>query len=405
MFNFKKNFIVFTSTFVTAMITTQTLGGLFGNAAEIEKNITTSQVKYDLNKDGIINNLDLLIVAKDYNFHSNNVNFNINVDFNKDNIIDIYDLTLIASNFNNEIESKYYGIKPNTVTEDELNKIVLKAFDDYMNRYFKTVPGKNQMYIDYILDERLDPSATWVDRQAVTVSEAHGYGMLAITNAANMAPERSKELESTFKSFYNFFRAHPSDFSSDLMCWQMMGVGYNENGTGTLTDVINTPNGPDSATDGDMDIAYALLAADNIWGSSGTINYRAEALKIIKAIYKLEVNKDENILLLGDWVLAKNDAKYKTITRSSDFMVNHLRLFASVDTENKEGWLKVLSKTEEITESNIKNWSKQTGLVADFIYKENGVYVPVKGNVLEGVNDGDYNYNACRAPWRLSMDS
>lgn len=32
-----------------------------------------------------------------------------------------------------------------------------------------------------------------------------------------------------------------------------------------------------SATDGDLDIAYSLILADRQWGSTGTINYLAEA--------------------------------------------------------------------------------------------------------------------------------
>ncbi|WP_449437807.1 glycosyl hydrolase family 8 [Pedobacter steynii] len=42
--------------------------------------------------------------------------------------------------------------------------------------------------------------------------------------------------------------------------------------------------GRSCATDGDMDIAYALLLADKQWGSSGKINYKAEAISIINAL-------------------------------------------------------------------------------------------------------------------------
>ena len=42
--------------------------------------------------------------------------------------------------------------------------------------------------------------------------------------------------------------------------------------------------GRNSATDGDLDIAYALLLADVQWGSIGEINYRGEAERTLEAI-------------------------------------------------------------------------------------------------------------------------
>jgi len=55
--------------------------------------------------------------------------------------------------------------------------------------------------------------------------------------------------------------------------------------------------GADSATDGDLDIAYALLLADNQWGSSGSVDYKAEALAVLSDILDKEVNRiDWNLL-------------------------------------------------------------------------------------------------------------
>jgi len=43
-----------------------------------------------------------------------------------------------------------------------------------------------------------------------------------------------------------------------------------------------TPPGDfDSAADGDLDIAYALLLADRQWGSCGTVNYLLEAQRVL----------------------------------------------------------------------------------------------------------------------------
>ena len=63
------------------------------------------------------------------------------------------------------------------------------------------------------------------------------------------------------------------------MSWQQC-----DNGT-ALIDGANegsmTGGYCDSATDGDMDIAYALLLADKQWGSSGDIVYLARPKQLL----------------------------------------------------------------------------------------------------------------------------
>lgn len=45
----------------------------------------------------------------------------------------------------------------------------------------------------------------------------------------------------------------------------------------------------------------------------------------------------------------------------------------------------------------------QTGLLADFLCLDSRskTYHPARKQVLESKNDGDYNWNSCRVPWRL----
>ena len=59
-------------------------------------------------------------------------------------------------------------------------------------------------------------------------------------------------------------------------------------------------DGPESgsATDGDLDIAFALLLADKQWGSGGA--YLAEAKKVIAAIKEKEMNAMTKLPLLAD---------------------------------------------------------------------------------------------------------
>ena len=284
-------------------------------------------------------------------------------------------------------------IKPNDRSQEQLDSDVADYYAEWKEHYLYTVPDTepSQKFIHYNLEK-----AEWVEPEnAVTVSEAHGYGMVIL---AAMAGYDSKAKED-FDAMYYFWKAHPSIFSPYLMCWQEV-----QNDDGSVAD---TPEGPDSATDGDLDIAYALLMADNQWGSDGNIDYRSEALKCLEAIMEKEVDENDWILLMGDWVKSGTDVEveYLTGTRSSDFMLDHLRAFAQADKNNKDKWLNVLGKTQDIINSIYENWSPETGLMPDFINKdEEGVFSPVEGEYLEDVVDGDYNYNAARDPWRLSLD-
>ena len=127
------------------------------------------------------------------------------------------------------------SIKPSNHSQTQLDNDVASFYNSWKARYFKNNCGANQYYV-WFGDE--DPSA-------ICVSEGQGYGMLI---AAYMAGYDSNA-ETIFDGLYNFYKAHPSSINSNLMAWQQ--------GT-SCTDI----NGVDAATDGDMDIAYALLLAD-----------------------------------------------------------------------------------------------------------------------------------------------
>lgn len=222
---------------------------------------------------------------------------------------------------------------------------------------------------------------------AVTVSEAHGYGMLI---TASMA-EYDSNAKEIFDGLYRYYRAHLSEIGSNLMAWQQ-----SDNGTA----LVNT-SGADSASDGDMDIAYSLLMADSIWGSDGKINYRQSAIDIINDIMTYEVNQTDWIIQLGDWVYSEYDSQYYSAARASDFIVQYMPVFAKVT--NDQRWLNVYDSTYEIINSFTAEY--KTGILPDFIVKdETGKFVPAPPDFMESEYDGCYYYNSCRTPWRISMD-
>lgn len=222
---------------------------------------------------------------------------------------------------------------------------------------------------------------------AVTVSEAHGYGMLI---AASMA-EYDSNAKEIFDGLYRYYRAHLSEIGPNLMAWQQ-----SDNGTA----IVNT-SGADSAADGDMDIAFSLLMADSIWGSNGDINYRQSAVDIINDIMIYEVNQTDWIIQLGDWVYSEQDSPYYSATRASDFIVQYMPVFAKVT--NDQRWINVYDSTYEIINSFTAEY--KTGILPDFIVKdETGKFVPAPADFMENEYDGCYYYNSCRTPWRISMD-
>src|SRR5690606_31949970 len=97
-------------------------------------------------------------------------------------------------------------------------------------------------------------------------------------------------------------------------------------------------------TDGDLDIAYALLLADRVWGSKGEFDYRKEARQVIDALAERVVSRSGRFLTFGDW--ARDRRRYGNATRSSDFAVEHLRAFEKATGSRR--WAAVRSGTYDI---------------------------------------------------------
>lgn len=247
------------------------------------------------------------------------------------------------------------------------------------------VTDEKQYYVWYS-DEEYSDNNTGIE---VTVSEAQGYGMLI---AASMA-EYDIYAKDIFDGMYRYYRSHLSEIGPNLMAWQQQDNG---------TAIVNV-SGADSATDGDMDIAYSLLIADSVWGSDEGIDYKQSAIDIINDIMKYEVNKTDWVLQLGDWAYYtdESDVNYSA-TRASDFIMQYMPVFAEVTGD--ERWLNVYDSTYRIIDSIVDEYN--TGILPDFIVKdsETGKFIPSPPNFLESEYDGYYYYNSCRTPWRIGMD-
>ena len=273
-------------------------------------------------------------------------------------------------------------IKPDNLSQEEMDAAVATFYETWKDNYLKQPADKNDEYYIFYNDKGYAEP-----KNAVTVSEAHGYGMMI---TAIMAGSKDKQY---FDGLYRFYKAHGSDNDPSLMAWQQV---KDKSGK-----IINTPGDADSATDGDMDIAYSLLLAHNQWGSEGEIDYLAGAKDILDAIMSNEINRSQSLVKLGDWA-EDEDGVYGQSTRSSDLLLNHFKTFEAA-TGNDE-WKDVRDKAYKVIQSINKERSGNTGLIPDFIVQSKGEYRPAEAGFLEGENDGNYSWNSSRTPWRYTLD-
>ena len=262
-------------------------------------------------------------------------------------------------------------IKPNHLTQTQLDNTVKTFYTQWKKRFIKNTPGKEE---DFVWFENKDKKQC--------VSEGQGYGMIIVALMAGY----DASARDIYDNLYRYVKAHPTGKSKNLMAWAQYGNGKSTDNT--------------SATDGDMDIAYSLLLADKQWGSKGEINYLAEAKARVNAIMQYEINHKTWTILLSDGV--ESESKDYFDTRSSDFMPSHFKAFKQATHDNR--WDKVVDAGYKLFAEMQDNYSPEAGLIPDFIVNLNKKPKPAPANFLESPYDGYYNYNACRDPWRLATD-
>ena len=270
------------------------------------------------------------------------------------------------------------SIKPGHVTQARLDGATLAFYQNWKAKYL--APSRTAGDFFVLVDEEEKGKGP----KKISVSEGHGYGMLIAAFMAGADPQAHE----IFDGMWRFARAHPSHINPRLMAWKQV------TGERSLRD------DDDSATDGDLDIAQALLLADAQWGSAGTIHYRDEARAVIAAIKKDEINAKTWTVKLGDWVHAGSPMHFSM--RISDFVPGHFRCYqrAADDAD----WSRVLEAGYQMLDGLQSRFSAKTGLLPDFVVGVEREPRPPTGKHLEGKHDGHYSYNACRVPFRLGLD-
>lgn len=219
-----------------------------------------------------------------------------------------------------------------------------------------------------------------------TLSEAQGYGMLITV----MAAQQGFGSQKTFNQLTRYYVRHQISSDNPLMAWRQNHKGI---------AMTSTKEEKTSATDGDLDIAYALILADERWGSKGEIKYNRLAKKLLTTIKKKEINPTTKLPKVGDWATGPKSA---TVVRTSDLMTAYFRKFASYT--NDGSWTKVAQNSQIV----LKKLSDQqeTGLMADFVTVTGSKLKTGKIGAKEvaSEHDNQYGFNACRVPWRVAYD-
>jgi endo-1,4-beta-D-glucanase Y len=262
-------------------------------------------------------------------------------------------------------------LKP-TGAQSTLDQAVVTQYNRWKSAFVKQNCG-NGWY------EVLSP-----DADHPYVAEGQGYGMAIVATMAGADPNA----KTVFDGMVKYLLAHPSVNNANLLAAEQ---------DSSCTSV----DGSDSATDGDLDVAFGLLLADKQWGSAGTYNYRDLAIKHLNAIKASEVNPTTHLLKLGDWSTCCDNLYWTT--RPSDFMLDHMRAFRAATGDT--AWDTIRSAHQSLITNLQNQYAPNTGLLPDFVVNTNTTPQPAPGQVLESSNDGKYWWNSCRTPWRIGADA
>jgi endo-1,4-beta-D-glucanase Y len=222
----------------------------------------------------------------------------------------------------------------------------------------------------YVRECAATSSAAVLMDSSTVVSEGIGYGMLLSAANADRA---------LFDKLWKFYTDHGD--MRGLMNWRVAPCDPPGN------------NNANSATDGDLDAAMALVQANLRWGS-----YATAAADLIGKIKRFETDSCTNglsVLRPGDRFGGCSDTNPGNMGKvnPSYFAPGYYRVFATIDTTNAAFWTKLAADSYTLlAQYQAANQATRGGLMSEWGF-------------ADGRTDGSaYGYNACRTPWRIATD-
>jgi endo-1,4-beta-D-glucanase Y len=195
-----------------------------------------------------------------------------------------------------------------------------------------------------------------------TVSEGIGYGMII---AVYM--DQQMEFDQLWKYALRFMDGN------GLMNWHIRADG-------------SGPAESGSATDADEDMAWAMIMADKQWGGKGSLpdSYLNYAKSLIQKMSQHDIDQGRGGMVKpGDqWMEDKTNPSY--------FAPAYYKVFAKVSGDTT--WNKVADQTYNIINQALTHGNAANGLVPDWC-------------TSNGSPEGNYQYDACRTPFRIALDA
>src|SRR5579863_10020072 len=203
-------------------------------------------------------------------------------------------------------------------------------------------------------------------------SEGIGYGMLLAVYAND---------QNTFDNLWKYEQLFLDNHG--LMNWYISPDG-------------NTVLGSGAATDGDEDMAFALLMADKRWGGKGSLSttYLAAAKTQIGLLWQYEVDPNHA------YVLTSGDQSDGSVINISYFAPAYYREFGAA-TNAAANWKKVIDECYTVISAtlNAQNGNQSNGLVPAWSTPAGVPMTPP--NTSMPLYD---QLDSCRIPFRLGED-
>lgn len=249
------------------------------------------------------------------------------------------------------------------------DKTMLSAlWDDYKQEYWEKDTGRT------------------IDKQSnnITTSEGQSYTMLRAVWMSDQA---------TFDKAWAWTKDNLRRKEDKLFSWRWGQRSDQSYG------VLENEGGYNTAADGDVDIAFALMMAAGRWQHQ---EYLDEAKAIVNDIWEVEV-----LTVNGKPYLASNSLEKKSqmdaVINVSYFAPYAFREFAEID--KKHDWMKVVDSSYDLinraSESKLDK-SSSVGLPPDWMFMDRKT-----GEIKASDNPSlttNYSFDAMRTPWRLALD-
>ena len=196
-----------------------------------------------------------------------------------------------------------------------------------------------------------------------TVSEGIGYGMVIAVYMND---------ENLFDNLWKYEQTHLD--ANGLMNWYI--------------DASGATDGANGATDGDEDMAWALLMASRQWGGNGTLgsSYQSLAVSQINRVYSTEISGGNPVG--GDSFTSINP---------SYFAPAYYREFSAATGQT--GWLTAAANSYTILNNNLSQGYGNATNGLDSAWCTSAGVSTVTNNPPY-----DYQYDACRTPFRITED-